>query len=70
MPSLYSNENLSIDLVERIREFGYDMLTSYQAGQANQGIPDLLCLRRFPDDLDCGLLFLACSLSPPFLRLV
>jgi predicted nuclease of predicted toxin-antitoxin system len=40
MPSLYSNENLSIDLVERIREFGYDVLTSYQAGQANQAIPD------------------------------
>ena len=40
MLSLYSNENLSIDLVEIIREFGYDILTSYQAGQANQGIPD------------------------------
>jgi predicted nuclease of predicted toxin-antitoxin system len=40
MASLYSNENLSTDLVERIREFGYDVLTSYQAGQANQGIPD------------------------------
>jgi predicted nuclease of predicted toxin-antitoxin system len=40
MPSLYFNENLSIDLVERIREFGYDVLTSYQAGQANQAIPD------------------------------
>jgi hypothetical protein len=34
MASLYSNENLSIDLVEIIREFGYDILTSYQAGQA------------------------------------
>jgi predicted nuclease of predicted toxin-antitoxin system len=40
MTSLYSNENLSIDLVEKIREFGHDVLTSYQAGQANQGIPD------------------------------
>jgi predicted nuclease of predicted toxin-antitoxin system len=40
MASLYSNENLSIDLVEKIREFGYDIITSYQAGQANQGIPD------------------------------
>jgi hypothetical protein len=39
MASLYSNENLSIDLVERIREFGYEVLTSYQARQANQGIP-------------------------------
>jgi predicted nuclease of predicted toxin-antitoxin system len=40
MVSLYFNENLSIDLVARIREFGHDVLTSYQAGQANQGIPD------------------------------
>jgi predicted nuclease of predicted toxin-antitoxin system len=40
MPSLYSNENLSIDLVERIREFGYDVLTSYQAEQANQATSD------------------------------
>lgn len=40
MASLYSNKNLLIDLVERIRECGHDVLTSYQAGQANQGIPD------------------------------
>jgi predicted nuclease of predicted toxin-antitoxin system len=40
MVSLYSNENLSIDLVAIIRGFGHDVLTSYQAGQANQGIPD------------------------------
>jgi hypothetical protein len=40
MASLYSNENLSIDLVEILREFNHDVLTSYQAGQANQGIPD------------------------------
>jgi hypothetical protein len=38
MASLYSNENLSINLVEMPREFGYEVLTSYQAGQANQGI--------------------------------
>ena len=40
MLNLYSNENLSIDLVEILRELNYDVLTSYQAGQANQGIPD------------------------------
>jgi predicted nuclease of predicted toxin-antitoxin system len=40
MASLYSNENLAIDLVEKIREFGHDVLTSYQAGKANQGISD------------------------------
>ena len=40
MASFYSNENLSIDLVEILREFNPDVLTSYQAGQANQGVPD------------------------------
>jgi Domain of unknown function (DUF5615) len=40
MCNLYSNENLSIDLVKMLRELNYDVLTSYQAGQANQGIPD------------------------------
>jgi predicted nuclease of predicted toxin-antitoxin system len=40
MLNFYSNENLSIDLVEMLRELNYDVLTSYQAGQTNQGIPD------------------------------
>ena len=30
----YSNENLDADLVQAIREFGYDVLTSYEANQA------------------------------------
>ena len=40
MARLYSNENLAIDLVEAFRKFNHDILSSYDAGQANQGIPD------------------------------
>ena len=40
MARLYSNENFPLDIVEKLRYFGHDVLTSYQAGQANQGIPD------------------------------
>lgn len=40
MARLYANENLAIDLVEALRKFNHDILSSYDAGQANQGIPD------------------------------
>lgn len=40
MIRLYSNENFPIDIVWQLRQLGYDVLTSYEAGQANQGIPD------------------------------
>ncbi|GAA6618978.1 DUF5615 family PIN-like protein [Scytonema sp. NUACC26] len=40
MIKFYSNENFPIDIVRELRQFGYDVLTSYEAGQANQGIPD------------------------------
>jgi predicted nuclease of predicted toxin-antitoxin system len=40
MARLYSNENLAIDLVEALCQFNHDILSSYDAGQANQGIPD------------------------------
>ena len=40
MARFYSNENLAIELVESLRSLGHDVLTSYDAGQANQGIPD------------------------------
>ncbi|GAB1541033.1 DUF5615 family PIN-like protein [Scytonema sp. NUACC21] len=29
-----------MDIVRELRQFGCDVLTSYEAGQANQGIPD------------------------------
>jgi Domain of unknown function (DUF5615) len=41
MARLYSNENFPIDIVLRLRELGHDVLTSYEAGQANQKISDL-----------------------------
>jgi Domain of unknown function (DUF5615) len=40
MVRLYSNENFALDFVEILRLMGHDVLTSYEAGQANQGIPD------------------------------
>ncbi|BAY25598.1 hypothetical protein NIES2100_54040 [Calothrix sp. NIES-2100] len=40
MIKLYSNENFPMDIVRELRQLGYDVLTSYEAGQANQGIPD------------------------------
>jgi hypothetical protein len=40
MARLYSNENFAIDFVLILRSLGHDVLTSYEAGQANQGIPD------------------------------
>jgi Domain of unknown function (DUF5615) len=40
MIKLSSNENFPIDIVWQLRQLGYDVLTSYEAGQANQGIPD------------------------------
>ena len=41
MFKFYGNENLASIIVEKLRELGYDVLTSYEAGNANQGIPDL-----------------------------
>jgi hypothetical protein len=40
MASLYSNENFPRRVVEELRRLGSDILTSYEAGQANQKIPD------------------------------
>lgn len=36
----YANENLSSMLVNELRRLGHDVLTSYDAGNANQRIPD------------------------------
>lgn len=36
----YANENFSSVLVNELRRLGYDVLTSYEAGNANQMIPD------------------------------
>ncbi len=40
MVKFYSNENFPMEMVYLLRSLGYDVLTSYEAGQANQKIPD------------------------------
>ena len=40
MASLYSNENFPKRVVEELRRLGHDVITSYEAGRANQKIPD------------------------------
>jgi hypothetical protein len=40
MASLYSIENFPKRVVEALRQLGHDVLTSYEAGRANQKIPD------------------------------
>jgi predicted nuclease of predicted toxin-antitoxin system len=40
MEKLYVNENFPLPVVMFLRQFGYDVLTSLEAGNANQRIPD------------------------------
>ncbi|MBC7876133.1 MAG: DUF5615 family PIN-like protein [Anaerolineales bacterium] len=40
MASFYANENFPIKVVNYLREMGHDVLTSYEAGNANQRTPD------------------------------
>lgn len=40
MASLYSNENFPKRVLDELRRLGHDVLTSYEAGRANQRIPD------------------------------
>lgn len=37
---LYPNENFPRRVVEALRELGHDVLTSFEAGRANQRVPD------------------------------
>jgi hypothetical protein len=37
---LYSNENFPQPVIDELRRLGHDVLTSLEAGNANQGIPD------------------------------
>ncbi len=37
---LYSNENFPLPVVEALRMKGHDVLTTRDAGKANEGIPD------------------------------
>ncbi len=52
MASFYTNENFPVKVVQYLREMGYDVLTSHEAGNANQRIPD--------EDV------LACATGQPF----
>ena len=36
----YADENLPYDLVQELKRMGYDVLRAYEAGNANQQIPD------------------------------
>jgi hypothetical protein len=40
LASLYSNENVPLRLVDALRALGHQVLTSQDAGNANQAIPD------------------------------
>lgn len=40
MARFYSNENFPRRVVEALRQLGHDVLTSMEAGRANQRIPD------------------------------
>jgi Domain of unknown function (DUF5615) len=40
MAKFYSNENFRLQTVRALQNLGHDVLTSFAAGNANQGIPD------------------------------
>jgi hypothetical protein len=40
MARLYADEDFPFPVVERLRQLGHDVLTAFEAGQANQGIGD------------------------------
>jgi uncharacterized protein with PIN domain len=40
MASFYTNENFPIKIARYLRQMGHDVLTSHEAGKANQCIPD------------------------------
>jgi hypothetical protein len=40
MAQLYADEDFPFPVVERLRQFGHDVVTVFDAGQANQGIED------------------------------
>ena len=40
MARLYANENFPLPVVQKLRNFGHDILTVREAGKADQAIPD------------------------------
>lgn len=57
MAALYSNENIPLGLVHALRALGHDVLTSYDAGKANQRVPDGEVLRFATENDRCVLTF-------------
>jgi hypothetical protein len=45
MARFYANENFPLQVVRELRNLGHDVLTSLEAGKANQSIPDDEVLR-------------------------
>jgi len=40
MPALYADENFPLPVVEELRRLGFDVVTMYEDGKANQSLPD------------------------------
>jgi len=40
MAQLFADEDFPFPIVERLRQLGHDVITTYEAGRANQGISD------------------------------
>ncbi|HEY3914485.1 MAG TPA: DUF5615 family PIN-like protein [Verrucomicrobiae bacterium] len=40
MPLLYSNENFPLPVVQKLREFGHDVLTVQESGKSDQALLD------------------------------
>lgn len=40
MARLYANENFPLPVIEELRRLGHDVLTTLDAGNANQALPD------------------------------
>jgi predicted nuclease of predicted toxin-antitoxin system len=45
MARLYANENFPVEVVQRLRDLGHDVLTTHDVGKSNQGIEDDAVLR-------------------------
>ena len=45
MARLYANENFPLEVVERLRTLGHDVLATHDAGRSNLGIEDDAVLR-------------------------
>lgn len=49
MARIYSDENVPLTVVEELRRRGHDVLTSFEAGNANLAVADPDATRHFPN---------------------